>query len=85
MILKVNFFRVVFNSPILSDKIVDELIASIISVGKRIRVNRDGEVIPMNASQYIFLQIKIMIYIYNVAVISINWISRSLLIYGLLL
>lgn len=39
----------------------------------------------MNAYQYIFLQIKIMIYIYNVAVISINWISRSLLIYGLLL
>ena len=29
----------------------------------------------MNAYQYIFLQIKIMIYIYNVAVISINWIS----------
>ena len=31
-----EFFRVVFNSPILSDKIVDELIASIISVGKEL-------------------------------------------------
>jgi len=32
-----EFFRVVFNSPILSDKVVDDLIESIVKVGQELK------------------------------------------------